>query len=291
MQRKFAEFVDGAPLAKPAPHPPAGPSSPEAGRTLHVSYAAALTATPPASPSAPTLQTLGGLPAEQPAVQASPGDAGRDVSSRGQYAGTALRQQAAPVVARPPARSGGGGEAALALDALRAGGGRGHPAPPPPWAAGSRSRGGGGLPGGARSPLADRGSGEKKQKVAHHPDGAAEPAAPLGTGPDVEGTLTRELTQAVERLVAEGVLPAAAYPPPRISQPSGKQRKQLGEDVAYTTAVGHGVAAAARKAAGVTAGGLSADACGTALAQAVNARWGTRHVPRMLGFGGRTPFV
>lgn len=153
-------------------------------------------------------------------------------------------------------------------------------------------------------------SGEKKRKVGHGDDvGASSSASPVvvppgGLGPhsglaaglkhdasskvqpethnqSIAGKLSAELEDAVARLVSAGALPQTGYPQPTVSQPSVKQRKALGQEVAFTSPFAHGIAAAVRKAVGpgppVGIQSLSAAQCATLISQNVNARWVTPH--------------
>lgn len=145
-------------------------------------------------------------------------------------------------------------------------------------------------------------SGEKKRKVDHVDDaGACSSGAPLpgplgGPGPhsglqgggsvappnvppktheeSIAVKLGAELQDAVARLVSAGALPATGYPRPTVSQPSVKQRKTLGQEVAFTSPFSHGIAAAARKASAAPRGteSLSAANCAALICQEVNPR-------------------
>jgi hypothetical protein len=77
-----------------------------------------------------------------------------------------------------------------------------------------------------------------------------QPAVPMD-----EVQLASRLAAALQAAVAGGQLPAAAYPPPKVQQPTAKQRKQLPPAVTFTSAFPLAVAAAASKVLAGAGGG------------------------------------
>jgi hypothetical protein len=89
------------------------------------------------------------------------------------------------------------------------------------------------------------------------PGQAAAAAAPAAAGCAGDARLAGQLAAALQVAVAAGQLPAAAYPPPRVQQPSAKQKKLLPTDVTLTTPFPLAAAAAAARA--LAAGGDGGD--------------------------------